>query len=765
MDNSSSQKSKSPLKQKVLDSHSDLLSKYANDIILLTDNDWQILKVNDKALSVYQYDISEIVGMLVTKLEKIDERNEEVELDFSFKNGFLYEAVHIKKDGTTFPVEISLRTMRVEGVRYKQLIVRDITERKIKEKELRQYENIVSASKDMMAILDTEYRYLAINNKYMQAFNKQANEIIGHTLSDLFGEKVFSEAIKHRVDACLTGEEVRYQNWFDFPGTGKRYLDVHNVPYYDENEQLSGYVVNARDISDFKLAEEKLQQNEEKYRELVEDTNVMSWEADIVTAQFTYMSPQAEKLTGFRSEEWCQEGFWEQRIYFEDRDGALRFCKESVARGEDHSFEYRMVKADGGLIWIGDNVKIVYDEKGTAIKLRGVMIDITDRKEVEEELDKTALAVEVLRSCSSAMIRAESELELVQHICDAVTSIDGYTYAWFGYAENDDIKSVSPVAQSGFDSEQFASAKFTWDDSPNGCSPTGEAIKSREYVVSQDILNDPSCAYARDVALDKGFKSLIALPLKLGDESSIGVLEIYSDKLEIFTEDAISLLQQLANDLTFGIKALRTTAQKNEYSEQLAGSLTETIETIALTVEMRDPYTSGHMRRVAALCVAIAEKMGLPENEISGIELCASIHDLGKIYIPSEILNRPGKLTAAEFDIIKTHSQVGYDIVKGIKLPWPVADMILQHHEKLDGSGYPQGLQGDEICQGAKIIIVADIVEAISSHRPYRPALGIEVGIEHIKKSKGVQYASEVVDACIEVFEMDNFEFADDKRA
>ena len=123
MDNSSSQKSKSPLKQKVLDSHSDLLSKYANDIILLTDNDWQILKVNDKALSVYQYDISEIVGMLVTKLEKIDERNEEVELDFSFKNGFLYEAVHIKKDGTTFPVEISLRTMRVEGVRYKQLIV------------------------------------------------------------------------------------------------------------------------------------------------------------------------------------------------------------------------------------------------------------------------------------------------------------------------------------------------------------------------------------------------------------------------------------------------------------------------------------------------------------------------------------------------------------------------------------------------------------------------------------------------------------------
>ncbi|MFH2218128.1 MAG: HD domain-containing phosphohydrolase [Pseudomonadota bacterium] len=184
-----------------------------------------------------------------------------------------------------------------------------------------------------------------------------------------------------------------------------------------------------------------------------------------------------------------------------------------------------------------------------------------------------------------------------------------------------------------------------------------------------------------------------------------------------------------------------------ERTVRLQKALEGIIQAMARTVEVRDPYTAGHQQRVADLAVTIAIKMNIPKNQIEGIRMGGMIHDLGKISVPAEILSKPSRLTEIEFAFIKTHSMVGYDIIADIEFPWPIAQMVLQHHEKMNGSGYPQGLSGEDILLEARILCVADVVEAMASHRPYRPALGLDKAMEEISKNKGEFYDPEVVDA------------------
>jgi PAS domain S-box-containing protein len=199
--------------------------------------------------------------------------------------------------------------------------------------------------------------------------------------------------------------------------------------------------------------------------------------------------------------------------------------------------------------------------------------------------------------------------------------------------------------------------------------------------------------------------------------------------------------------------------ERRASAEKLEQILLQTIEAIAATVEARDPYTAGHQQRVALLASAIASEMGLSAEIIHGISLAASIHDLGKIRVPAEILSKPGRLNQIEYELVKGHSQTGYDIIKHIQFPLPIAQMVLQHHERLDGSGYPQGLKDAQILLEAKILAVADVVEAMSSHRPYRPSLGMDAALEEISKNRGVYYDPEVVDSCIALFQKKKFEF------
>ncbi|MGD0354532.1 MAG: HD domain-containing phosphohydrolase [Dehalococcoidia bacterium] len=193
--------------------------------------------------------------------------------------------------------------------------------------------------------------------------------------------------------------------------------------------------------------------------------------------------------------------------------------------------------------------------------------------------------------------------------------------------------------------------------------------------------------------------------------------------------------------------------------ESLKKTLNDAIDTMVKIVETRDPYTAGHQQRVAELATAIAREMKLEDTRIDQLRMAAVIHDIGKMYVPSDILSKPGELLDVEFSLIKAHPQYGYDIVKGMDFPCSVAQAVLQHHERLDGSGYPQSLKGEDIILEAKILAVADVIEAMSSHRPYRPALGIDKALEEISKNKGNLYDPDVVDACLELYKSGRFEF------
>ena len=203
----------------------------------------------------------------------------------------------------------------------------------------------------------------------------------------------------------------------------------------------------------------------------------------------------------------------------------------------------------------------------------------------------------------------------------------------------------------------------------------------------------------------------------------------------------------------------KTEKELKESYLKIKKTMDDTIDIVSRLVGIRDPYTAFHQQRVSKLATLITQKMGLSEDKIEAIRITSLVHDIGKINVPAEILSNPNGLTEIEFNLIKEHSKTGYDLLKKIDFIWPVAEIVLQHHERIDGSGYPRGLKGDVILIESKIISVADVVEAMSSHRPYRPALGIDKALEEISKNKGVLYDPKVVDICIRVFKEEGFRF------
>ncbi len=277
--------------------------------------------------------------------------------------------------------------------------------------------------------------------------------------------------------------------------------------------------------------------------------------------------------------------------------------------------------------------------------------------------------------------------------------------------------------------------------------------------VLHDLLTPPRF---REMA-QKGLAHFVACGEGAAVNKTQELPALHKDGTEFFIELSLSSMQidgqwfatGIARDITQRKKTeaalISALEQNQQHFAQIRDSLEDTVKAISTIVEMRDPYTAGHQLRVAALAAAIANQLGLPEEQVHAIYLAGVVHDLGKIQIPAEILSKPGKLNAVEFRYIQTHSQAGFDILKDIKFPWPIAQMVLQHHERQDGSGYPQGLKGDAILLEARILAVSDVVEAMSSHRPYRPGLGMEAALAEIERGSGLQYDPTVAAACCKV--------------
>jgi len=223
------------------------------------------------------------------------------------------------------------------------------------------------------------------------------------------------------------------------------------------------------------------------------------------------------------------------------------------------------------------------------------------------------------------------------------------------------------------------------------------------------------------------------------------------------TEALLRSNEQLRREVDHRRNVQRELQQSLDHLKKIIGG---SVMAIAMTVEKRDPYTYGHQQRVAELARAIGVEMGLSPDQVEGLAIASAIHDIGKISLPAEILTKPSHLSSLEMSLIQAHSQAGYDILKSVDFPWPVAQIVLQHHERLNGTGYPQGLSGEGILKEARIVGVADVVETMSSHRPYRPSMGVDKALEEISAKKGILYDPEAVDACLTLIEEKHFEFA-----
>lgn len=415
-------------------------------------------------------------------------------------------------------------------------------------------------------------------------------------------------------------------------------------------------------------------------------------------------------------------------------------------------------QADGTRIVATTSKVPLVDNDGSLYGVLGIFDDITQRKQAEIALERTARILRTLSQGNEALVRATDEADLLRRMVRIIVETGGYGMAWVGYAEHDEDKYISEVAchaDSGVPPQQEG---CTWEDGRLGQGLVGKVVRSGKALLERDIMARADMSPWREQLQNCGYVAALALPLSEGGQT-FGVLSIFARDSQAFATDELQLLEELANDLAYGIVNLRGAIERSQAVERLRRNLEQTIGVIAATVESRDPFTAGHQRRVAELAVAIGREMGLSEHAIEGIRFGALIHDLGNVQIPAGILARPAQLMEVEFELIKAHPQIGSDIIKDIDFPWPVAKMIQQHHERLDGSGYPHGLRGDAISLEARILAVADVVEAITSHRPYRPARSLDDALAEIVAQRDILYDARVVDACVALWREKDFAF------
>ncbi len=500
-----------------------------------------------------------------------------------------------------------------------------------------------------------------------------------------------------------------------------------------------------------------LQLSEKRYRRLFETARDGILLLNAETGQIEDVNPFLIDLLGYSYDEFLGKKIWEIGAF---KDAALN--KEAFVELQSTRYirydDLPLETNDGRLISV-EFVSSVYDFEGVDI-IQCDIRDNTKRHRAEVALRATTRALQILSESNVALLHEKNETNLLAEYCRISVETGGYRMAWIGMADSGPEKRVDVIAHYGHEDGYLELSQISWAETDRGMGPTGRAIRSGKVQCSNDISIDPAMAPWRAEALKRGYKSSIALPFQFGD-GKMACLNIYGALRENWSAPERKLLQELAADLGFGITALRTTVAKMRYQESLRVSLEQTIQVIANTVDERDAYTAGHQRQVANLSSRIAVELGLSADRIHGLHLAAMIHDLGKIGIPSELLAKPKVLSAMELGLIKEHVNIGFNILKDIAFPWPIAQIIRQHHERMDGSGYPLGLKGDALLLESKILAVADEVEAIASHRPYRAALGVEAALAEIAAHRGTLFDADVVDACLCLFREKGYKIED----
>jgi PAS domain S-box-containing protein len=591
---------------------------------------------------------------------------------------------------------------------------------------------------------------------------------IGYPVADLIGRPVLdlvADADKEDVREKLRRQLASSADFLQFELTVQA-SDGHPINFLINASQSifegrPASILVLLDVTDRKQAAAALRVSEARYSDLFGSTRDAIVALEPLSGRFIAGNPSTVKLFGAKDEaEFLSRKPWEHSPERQP-DGRPSIEKahemiETAMRVGANNFEWMHKRVDG--MEFPADVLLTRVVHGNETLIYATVRDITERKAAEHALRRLNRTLRTLSRGNEALVHAASEAELLSEMCQVMVDTGGYRMAWVGVPEQDDAKSVTPIAWAGIGDEFFEGPPLhSWAGQSQGGCVCGLALNSGQAQTSQNLPKDPAMMLWRARFARHGIGAAAAFPLRNGTDV-FGVLVIYAAEADAFDTDELKVLQELANDLAFGVGSLRDRREHEALTQRWRTSLEATVSAIANTVEMRDPYTSGHQQRVARLAVTIAGELRMPEHQTQGLYLAGIVHDVGKIDIPSEILNRPGRLSKLQFQLIQGHAQAGYDIIKGVDFPWPIARMVLQHHERLDGSGYPQGLKGDQILPEARIAI-ADVVEAMMSHRPYRAALGIEAALAEIEQGKGRLYDPAAVEACIALFRHKGFSF------
>ncbi len=637
---------------------------------------------------------------------------------------------------------------------------RDVAQQSLAESE-EKFRGITSVAQDAIVMIDSDGLLAYWNPAAEHMFGYRADEVIGREAHHRIAPERYHAAFRKgfaefRASGAgpIIGRtleiEARRKDGSEFPVE----LSVSAMRLH-ERWHAVGVL---RDITARKRGEATLHRSEESLRQAQRIAHVGNWDLDLVNNAL-HWSDEIYRIFEIDPVEFgaSYEAFL-AAIHPGDREMVDHAYTESVQRHAAYDIVHRLLMADGRVKYVNERCETFYAADGTPTRSVGTVQDVTERREGEIALHRANRALKTLSGCNGILVRASDETQLLNDICRLIVDTGGYRSAWVGYAEDGDGERLRPMASAGIERAAIDALDLVLEDEEEAKGPAARAFLSGQAQLVEDVAADDAYVARRPAELRRGITSTIALPLLTGGQA-FGVLKVYAGEREAFNEEEVVLLKELAEDLAFGIATLRTRlergrleAAERDGAARLQRVLLGTIQAVALTVEKRDPYTAGHQQTVARLAVAIAHELGWPADKVEGLRLGAMIHDIGKIYVPAEILSRPGRLSELEFQIIKSHPQVGFEIVQDVEFPWPVAQIIVQHHERLDGSGYPQGLVDEQIIPEARVLAVADVVEAIASHRPYRPALGVDAALEEIERNRGTLFDAEVVDACLRVF-------------
>jgi len=572
------------------------------------------------------------------------------------------------------------------------------------------YKIIAELAQDSMFVIDRGLKVAFVNLHAAKQFNASPGQIVGKHLNELFPEKLASRYAEEIRSVFETGKHFAREDWAGFPER-KIWLDTKLIPVKDDDGKINFVIGISRDFTDKKKIEQSLIETELVYDTLV-DTSIDAVTICDLEGKIIAVSKQAIALHGYSEEsELLNRSVWEL-VAPEFHSDAMYTLKRNIIENNPRpkSLEYTLLRKDGSRFEAEISSALLMDAQGNAKAFITICRDVSDKKRAEK----------VLTASEKRFKELWENAPVAYHTVDTrgiITSVNKTETKMLGYGVPE------MVGREVFEfilPEQRADAK--------------ERFKKK--IEDRAVSRSESRVYVR----------------KDGSHIFVSI----DDSLEHDHDGVITGMRTTMVDMTERKKAEEEVKRS---LEKLQLSMESTILAMAKIVEMKDPYTAGHQRRVAQLAGAIGRELGLSKEQVSGIHMAAVIHDIGKIYVPAEILSKPGKLTEIEFGMIKTHPKVSYDILKMVEFPWPIAKIVLQHHERLDGSGYPLGLSGEDIMIEAKILSIADVVEAIAFHRPYRSAVGIDKALEEISEKKGLLYEAAIVDVCMGLFARKNFEF------